>query len=344
VPPVGIGLAGAGHIADYHLRALRDLPDAALRMVMSRRLDGARAVAARFGIADATDSLAALLARDDIQAVVVTTPDDTHEAIATACLEAGKAVLLQKPMAGDSAACRRLIATARHRGADLQISWMHRHFEEVEAARGLLAAGAIGEVTSMRVRNATPGPDWGAWFFRADRVGGGVVAQLGAHGIDLLELLFGPIVAVSARTATLRATRLLASGDEVRVQNPDSAWATYRLAGGVVASHEMSMIEPAGCDRFRMEIYGTAGTIWLRSERGRLAVHAPARFGAGWFVPDFLAPPPLGVRHHQRWLDGLTGAKPPEDTARAGLRSLLVTEAIARSAAAAGAEHAVEAA
>lgn len=338
---LGVALVGAGFIADYHLAALRALPGVALRAVVARDAAKARACADRFGVPDAGDSLAALLARADVQAVVVATPDDTHEAVATACLEAGKAVLLQKPMATDSAACRRMIATAARTGCDLQVSWMHRHFEEVEEARAWIAAGAIGRVTSIRLRNATPGPDWGSWFFRADRVGGGVVLQLGAHGIDLAEHLFGPIVALSARTATLRPTRRLADGTEVRVDNPDSAWATYRLADGAIVSHEMSMIEAAGCDRFRMEIYGTEGTIWLRTERGRFAAFAPRRLGArGWFAPA-LPEAPLGARQHQRWIEGLTGAA-RDDTARAGLRGLLVAEAIARSAAASGAEVAVE--
>lgn len=342
--PLGVALVGAGFIAEYHLAALARLPEVALREVVSRDAAKARAVAARFGAARSGTSLEAMLAREDVRAVVVATPDDTHEAIATACLAAGKAVLLQKPMAGDSAACRRIIAAAARGGANLQVSWMHRHFEEVAAAREWIAAGAIGTVTSVRLRNATPGPDWGAWFFRADRVGGGVVLQLGAHGIDLVELMFGEIAAVSARTATLLPRRRLATGEEVAVENPDSAWASYRLRSGVVISHEMSMIEAAGCDRFRMEIYGTEGTLWLRTERGRLACYAPGRLGArGWFAPS-LPEAPFGLVHHRGWIAGLTGAAPREDTARAGLRGLLVAEAIARSAAASGAEDAVEAA
>lgn len=338
---IGVALVGAGFIAAYHLEALRRLPGVALRAVVSRDAAKAQHCAGRFGVPESGDDLAALLARADVQAVVVATPDDTHEAIATACLEAGKAVLLQKPMATDSAACRRLIATAARTGADLQVSWMHRHFEEVEEARAWLAEGALGEVASIRLRNATPGPDWGAWFFRAERVGGGVVLQLGAHGIDLVEHLFGPIAAVSARTATLRPRRRLADGEEVAVGNPDSAWATYRLASGVVVSHEMSMIEAAGCDRFRMEIYGSEGTLWLRSERGRFAAFAPRRFGArGWFLPA-LPEAPFGERQHRRWIASLQGG-PKDDSALAGLRGLLVAEAIARSAAAGGAEMPVE--
>ena len=337
---IGIAVVGAGFIADYHLAGLASVPEAAVRVIVSRTAASAEALAARFRITEAGTDLAAVLARPDIQAVIVTTPDDTHEAIATAALEAQKAVLLQKPMATNAAACRRLLDVARASGADLQVSWMHRHFPEVGEARRLLAEGAIGRVTNARLRNATPGPDWADWFFKRDRVGGGVVLQLGSHGIDLVEHLLGPISSVGARTATLEAERRLADGRVVAVENADSAWATYRLASSVVVSHEMSMIEIAGCDRFRLELYGSEGTLWLRSERGPLALYR--RDGAsGWEVPD-LDPTPVGQRQHRHWIASLLGKAKAENTAVAGLRGLLVAEAIAHSAAAGGAMVRVE--
>ena len=163
--------------------------------------------------------------------------------------------------------------------------------------------------------------------------------QLGVHGIDLLSVFCGPIDSVAATTAILRPARVLADGRRVRVENPDSAWATYGFSSGAIASHEMSMIEAAGCDRFRLEIYGSTGTIWLRSERGPLAWTRSG--GAGWQSPPLPAPP-FGQRHHQRWIDGILGVEPPENTAEDALAGILVAEAIARSAAAAGARKTVE--
>lgn len=336
---VGIAFLGTGSIADYHLAGLNAVPRADVAVVVGRDPAKAAAVARRHGVRASSIDLAATLARADIHAVVVATPDDTHEEIAVAAAAAGKAILLQKPMAGDSAACRRILAAARAARVDLQVSFMHRHFEEVSAAQTLIAAGAIGAVTSLRMRNATPGPDWAGWFFDRARVSGGVVHQLGVHGIDLLRVFCGPIDSVAATTAILRPARVLADGRRVRVENPDSAWATYGFSSGAIASHEMSMIEAAGCDRFRLEIYGSTGTIWLRSERGPLAWTRSG--GAGWQSPPLPAPP-FGQRHHQRWIDGILGVEPPENTAEDALAGILVAEAIARSAAAAGARKTVE--
>jgi predicted dehydrogenase len=335
----GVALIGAGSIADYHLGGLSDVAGASVRVVASRTLAKARKVAERYGVPDATDDVSAAMRRPDVNAVVITSPDDSHEALAIAALHAGRDVLLQKPMAPTSAGCRRILAVAAETRRDLQVSWMHRYFEEVDAARSLIAEGAIGQVTSVRIRNATPGPDWGDWFFRKDIVGAGVVLQLGTHGIDLIGHLFGPVTSVSARTATLVAQRRLRDGRLVTVENPDTAVAVYEIDNGPLVHHEMSSIEVAGTDRFRMEIYGTAGTLWLRTERGRLA---SARAGTPEWKTHDVVDAPLGRRHHQQWIDGLLGSAPKMTTGLDGLRSLLVAEAIADSAEHAGARVSVE--
>ena len=325
---VRIGMIGSGFIADYHLDGLNAAGGADLRVIAGRSRDKAEAAAARHGVAAAASDWREVLARDDIDAVVITTPDDTHPEIAIAAARAGKHILLQKPMARSAQECRDIIAAADAAGVRLQVSFMHRYFEEVVLARQLLADGAIGRPYSMRMRNATPGPDWGAWFYSKARVGGGVVMQLGVHGIDLLRHLFDDIESVSANTALLRTERRLTDGSVVLPDNEDHALALYRFASGALATHEMSMSELAGCDRFTLEIYGERGTIWLRSGRGALALHAPAHTGTrDWVVPA-LTPCATGARHHQAFLDMVRGVAAPDDTAAAGLASVLVAEAI----------------
>ena len=334
--PIGIALLGAGFIAEYHLRgiaaavALPGAPRAEVRALVGRSRERVSPLAAQFGVADVLTDWRDALARNDIDAVVICTPDDTHETIAIAAAEAGKAILLQKPMAGDVLACHRIIDAARRSGVDLQVSFMHRYFAEVIEAKRLMADGAIGRVHSASIRNATPGPDWAGWFFAKDNVTGGVVDQLGVHGIDLGLQLLGAIVEVSARADTLMPTRKLRDGRVVPVEVVDTAYATYRLDGGAMVAHQMSMIEAQGCDRFRFEIYGTEGTIWLRSERGRLAVYAPKRYGNAWHCPT-LDEPPFGALHHRTWLEGVAGKAPRLATARDALRGMQVVEAIRRS-------------
>jgi predicted dehydrogenase len=333
---IGVAMLGAGFIAEYHLAGLAAAGGADVRVVVGRTRDRALALAQRFGVPEAATDVAAALARPDVDAVIVATPDDTHETVAVAAAEAGKAILLQKPIAGSVAAAERIVAMAKRHGVDLQLSFMHRFFDEVVIARRWLDERLVGRVLAARIRNATPGPDWGAWFFSKASVPNGVVDQLGVHGIDLVLQLLGPVRRVSARARTALPQRRLRDGTRVEVEVVDNAVATYQLDDGALVTHEMSMTEVAGCDRFRIEVYGERGTLWLRTERGRIAACVPERFGAGWHVPA-LPDTPFGQRQHAAWLAGLRGEGPRLATATEALHGMRVVEAVMASSARDGA-------
>jgi predicted dehydrogenase len=329
---IRIGAIGAGFIADYHLDGLAAAGGADVRVLYGRTRETTHALAKRHGIPEITEDWRRVIDRKDIDAVVITTPDHTHAEIAIAAAAARKAILLQKPMATSSTDCRRVIAAARTAGTPLQVSFMHRYFEEVVRARELLAEDKTGPVFSVRMRNATPGPDWKTWFFSRANVGGGVVMQLGVHGIDVLRHLFGDIVAVSGTTAIRKTERILVDGTVVRPDNEDQALAVYKFRNGLIGNHEMSFSEIHGCDRFTLEIYCADATLWLRSMRGRLALFAPAITGVkDWVVPD-LPNPPMGARHHAHFLDIVRGNAPPDTTPEDGLATVLIAEALYRAA------------
>jgi predicted dehydrogenase len=329
---VGIGVIGAGLISAYHLAGLAAAGGAAVRVLAARTSARAGPLARRFGVPEVATDWRAVLERADVDAVLIATPDATHEEIAVAAARAGKAILLQKPMAMTAGQCRRIIAAARTAGVDLQVSWMHRHFEEVVRAQELLAAGKLGPVHHVRIRNATAGPHE-PWFFDRAQVAGGVVMQLGVHGIDLVSHLCGPIETVAASTATLQPERCFPGGASVASDLEDEALATYRFAGGALGSHEMSFNEAAGTDRFRLEIYCADATLLLRTTRGPLAIHAPRLTGArGWFIPELPARA-FGERQHARWLDILRGRIPSDPTAADALAGQSVAETIYRAAA-----------
>jgi len=329
---VAVALIGAGFIADYHVGGLRAADGAEIAALVGRRREVAEARAAVLGIARVETDYRVVLDDPAIDAVVIASPDNTHERIAIDALSAGKAVLLQKPMALDSTQCRAILAAAAQASVPLSVSFMHRYFPEVLWLRELLASGRLGAVHSLRLRNATPGADWADWFFRPGEVSGGVVMQLGVHGIDLCRHLFGEIGDVEARARTARPERRLADGRTVRTALEDTVAASYGLADGAIASHEMSYTERAGCDRFRLELYSDAGTVLLRTERGPAALFAPDLTGENAWVAPPLVDAPLGQAHHRHWLDVVRGLAPADGTAEAGLRSIEVAEAIYHAA------------
>jgi predicted dehydrogenase len=325
---VAVAVIGAGFIADYHVNGLKSAGSAAVTTLVGRRREATEKRAAQLGIPKVETDYRAVLDDAAIDAVVVASPDDTHERIAIDVLAAGKSVLLQKPMALDSGQCRNIIDAADRSRGKLTVSFMHRYFPEVLWLRGLLSEGRLGAIHSVRIRNATPGADWNDWFFKPGNVAGGVAMQLGVHGIDLCRHLFGEIASVQAETRTARPERRLADGSTIHSTLEDNVQALYRLADGIGVSHEMSYTELAGCDRFRLEVYGDHGTVWLRTERGPAAIYARSMAGKHeWIAPDLPAHP-FGRDHHRHWLSIVRGDAPPDDTPQAGLRSVLVAEAI----------------
>lgn len=329
--PVRAGIIGAGFISDYHISGLL-AAGADVACMCSRTRDRARTKARAFGIAESCDSVDELLSRDDIDLVVIATPDNTHHQLALQAAQSGKAILLQKPMARTAAEAEEIVAAAEHARVPLIVSFMHRYFDEVIELRKLLHAGTLGDVSMIRQRNATPGADWADWFYRADATGG-VVMQLGIHGIDLIRYLFGEIDAVQACMETTATTRTLADGSVVIPENEDLAIALYRLGSGAMAVHDMSYREVAGTDRFRLEIYGAAGTAWLRTERGVLALAVQNNDGAVVWESPPLPKSPLGLLHHEHVLAMIRGDAPIDASALDGVASLRVAEAIYRAAA-----------
>lgn len=328
--PLRVGMLGAGFISDYHLSGLQ-AAGADVITIYSRNNANARRKARDFGIPETNTTPADVLARDDIDAVVIATPDFTHESLAIEAARAGKAILLQKPMARTAEEARRIIAAAREAGVPLIVSFMHRYFPEVIRLRKLLAEGALGPPHWVRHRNATPGADWAGWFYDP-RYSGGVIMQLGVHGIDLLQQAFGPITMVKAETQLVHPTRKLADGTTLTTENEDLAVSLYRFASGLTALHEMSYCEVAGTDRFRMEVYSDDATTWLRTERGPLAIGRSDGAGStDWVAPE-LPKGDSGERHHRHVVAMMRGEAPLDTSAQDGLASLLVAEAIYRSA------------
>lgn len=331
-PAPKVAIIGAGFISAYHVDGLRAAGGVEIGPLVGRDAARTRTAADRLGIEAVATDLAEVLGDPAIDAVVIATPDATHRDIAIAALDAGKAVLLQKPMAMDAGECRAILKAAERATAPLSISFMHRHFPEVRWLARELAGGRLGRIHNIRIRNATPGADWADWFYSPDNVSGGVVMQLGVHGIDLIQHLFGRIARVTARTATLKPERTLADGRRVKMTLEDTANAIYTLGSGAQVSHEMSYTEVGGCDRFRLEVYAEAGTVWLRSGHGPAAIFAPDLTGqAGWVTPE-IADEPLGRDHHAHWLRIAAGDSPPDDTGAAGLSTIEVAETLYRAA------------
>jgi predicted dehydrogenase len=134
-----------------------------------------------------------MLARDDVDAVFVCSPDYCHEEQAVAALEAGKAVYLEKPMAITTAGCDRILHAAHESKAKLYLGHNMRHMSFVLKMKEIIDRGDIGEVKAGWCRHFV---GWGGDFYfkdwHADRTKStGLLLQKGAHDIDVLHWLCG---------------------------------------------------------------------------------------------------------------------------------------------------------
>jgi predicted dehydrogenase len=209
VAKVGIGIIGTGTIAQSHLNSLKTSENGQAVAVFDVLGDRAEATAKQFGIPYVAASLADLLARPEVDGVIVCTPPFAHAEPTTAALEAGKHVLCEKPFALDPSEAARMVATADRVGKFLACaSARNRYSASQTKARQMLDAGELGDVyyvRSSQIRfRGRPGHHifpQSKWFLDKQRAGGGAMMDIAVYQIDsVLWLLGNPkVVSVSAQ-------------------------------------------------------------------------------------------------------------------------------------------------
>jgi predicted dehydrogenase len=187
---VRVALFGCGWIQDFHARGVLAHGDELLA-VANHREETAMAFAERHGIPRVTTDWEALAVDPDVEAGVVATPNALHAPQSIALLDAGKHVLVEKPMATSVAACDEMIAAASRGGARLMVAHCWRFRAEVIAVRDRIAAGELGEIVKTRGYGVHAG--WGpsGWFTDPALAGGGALPDMGVHAIDTARFLLG---------------------------------------------------------------------------------------------------------------------------------------------------------
>jgi len=281
----GVALLGFGAIGAQHARAVRETPGLHLVAVCdSNPARAAVALDADPGVrvhAQADD----LLHDPDVDIVVISTPPDSHASWASAALEAGKHVVVEKPMALTTAECDALIAQAHRSGLSVSVYQNRRFDPDYVLIRDIVRSGGIGEVFHVEAFVGGYGHPCNYWHSDAE-VSGGALFDWGSHVIDqVLDLLPGEVDSVTA----VNHKRVWHD-----VSNADHARMTLHFSGGREATFIYSDL--AASLKPRWYILGTAGALtgdWRR-------ILVPSRNAIGTLDEDTLAPadaPPL-VRLH----------------------------------------------
>ncbi|MCM3732516.1 Gfo/Idh/MocA family oxidoreductase [Fictibacillus nanhaiensis] len=260
---VKVGIIGCGSIANHrHLPEYAQNQDVEIVAVCDVVKERAEAAQAIYGGEIFTD-YNELLARDEVEAVSVCTPNYLHAPISVAALKAGKHVLCEKPMATSLQEAEEMIEAAEQSGKTLMIGHNQRFVPAHQKAREIIANGELGKVYSFRTAFGHPGPEaWSvdgknSWFFKKDEAFIGAMGDLGVHKTDLIRYVLGEeIIEVGAFVET--SAKDFASVD-------DTAVCVLKTESGIIGTLAASWSYMAKEDNSTI-IYGEKGILRLEDD------------------------------------------------------------------------------
>lgn len=249
--PVRLGIVGAGAISQVvHLPILVEREDVDVVALADSDMHKAEALSRRFSVPmvlEAED----LIDFNELDAVVLCTPNNLHEEMALAALEAGKHVLVERPVASSSEGTSRVIDVADQTGRVLAVGLPHRFRPEVAAMRSFVEGGELGDLFAARSSWLTRSFASARSTWRTDPgASGGAIIDLGIPAIDLCMWVIG--------FPEIRRLACVAERSEGEVEH--SATIMMEAAGGLAITLEVSNRLFAGEDRFYLRVMGAEGS------------------------------------------------------------------------------------
>jgi len=246
-----LGIIGCGRVAEErHFPALRHLPDVEVVAVSDTDENRMKRLADPMGVEHRWGDYRALLEAADVEAVGILTPTATHAEIGLAAFEAGKHVLIEKPLALDPEACDRLIEAGARSSRTVTVGFNLRWHRLVQRARTFIRTGALGRIEAIRsvFTHHRRGEDAQEWH-RKPELGGGVSFNEAVHHFDLWRYLLESDV--EEVFSFSRPSAGYEDGTNVT---------TASLANGALATGVFSLTTSADNE---IEIYGEAGRLCL---------------------------------------------------------------------------------
>lgn len=334
-----VALVGLGMVAATHARALQDLRDR-VEVVHAFSPSPARreAFGRRFPFPLCAE-LETILADSGVDAVVVLSPANTHLDIARRCAEAGKHVLLEKPVEITTARAEQLVAACEAAGVTLGIVLQHRFRPAAERLRAIVGGGALGDVcacfTSIDLwRPQSYYDEPGRGTFARD--GGGVLISQGIHTLDLMLTLAGPVAEVRGFCATTPVHHM---------ETEDLVAAALRYDNGALGTlHATTAAFPGFSERIRLvcekgtaTLEGTGLVVaWHDGHREEIA---PIATAGGTGADPMAFPHDWHRSVIADFLDALDEGRPPRVTGREALKVHRLIDALIAASASDGPVH-----
>ncbi len=291
---VRCGIIGAGGFAEIcHIPGLQSHPDAEVVALCGRNADRLKAMTERTGVPDCHTDYRELLARDDIDAIALVTPNVSHHPIAMAALEAGKHVFCEKPLAMNAPEAREMEAAAEQARRVGQVAFTFRFLHGMAELRRRVAQGDIGKPYFARVRfeGGDLRPDSTlAWRHYVEESGGGVLQDMGSHALDMIQFALEPVAELSSlvfRVPRVRNDRR--TGEPREATNDDFAAAYWRTDDGLPGEFAVSRITNLRGGNNEIEVFGETGSLRAEVSRGhndRLLLERPGQGAESLPLPE----------------------------------------------------------
>ena len=263
--PLRIAIVGAGGIAQRNATEAAQSGVATIAGVYDLNLKVARDMAGRLG-GRTFSSYEEVIASKDVDAVLMSTPHHVHKAMTVQAAEAGKHVMIEKPLATTMPDAEAMIAACRKAGVQLTVNYSFRYLPKIQKARELVEAGALGDITGIQViahQFKDPGYWMGGrsnspddWRSSREKCGGGFLIMNVCHTIDYLYFITG-----------LRGTRVYSEyatasspGDVEDIVSVTGRWGDKAI-GTISASSILR-----GADQSEERIWGTKGTLIIEGD------------------------------------------------------------------------------
>ena len=246
---IKLALLGAGRIGQVHARTIRGMETAKVTAVSDFFPETAQALADTLG-ADVRDN-DAIMASDDVDAVVIGTPTDTHFDLIMAAAKAGKAIFCEKPVDMSADRIRELIAVVDETGVPFMTAFNRRFDPSFANVQARIAAGEVGDVELVTILSRDPSPPPLSYV----KSSGGIFRDMMIHDLDMARFLLGEDpVEVVAYGSALVDPAIGEAGDV------DTAGVMLKTASGKICQISNSRRASYGYDQ-RIEVHGAKGML-----------------------------------------------------------------------------------
>ncbi len=194
---LNFAMVGTGYIAHMHAKALQKIEGTQIKSVCSRTLAGAKEFATAYQVPGITEDFDQVIADEQIDALIIATPNVWHAPYTIAALTAGKDVFIEKPMAMNSLEASEIAAAADAHEGLVMVGHMWRFDEETRALKQVIDQGTLGDI--VKTKGYGIHVDWGpaGWFSKQALAGGGALIDMGVHAIDTVRFLLNDPLPIS---------------------------------------------------------------------------------------------------------------------------------------------------